>query len=166
MIDLDDNLALVCRKSAFVRTLPIVAALAGSPVQAQDVSMATLGFEHDRLDLDTGAVVALDIPGDGIGADIRIAYNALRTPSAVVMSAVPDGVDMAFLSGIPFDGVSVETAKGIVFATDPVDVPFGAHDTVLVRTDTGALFKIGNASESATGVTLNYSALQGAGDEL
>jgi hypothetical protein len=145
--------------SRFIRALPMLALLTGPTAQAQGTSVVTLAFEHDGLDLDTGTVTPLAIHGENAGADIRVAFNALRSPSAVVMAAVPDGVDIAFLPGVPFDGVGAETAAGVAFATDPVDVPFSASDTVLVRTEEGTLFKLGNASESAAGVTLNYSAL-------
>jgi hypothetical protein len=40
-----------------------------------------------------------------------------------------------------------------------VDLPFSANDCVVVRSDQGALYKIGNAVESDTSVTFNYATL-------
>ena len=116
--------------------------------------------ESQALDLDTGTIVeTLDLlePSD---ADIQLAYNALRTPHAVVFPAGASGVELAFVQGVSFDGVTAESVAGLTFSAEPVDLPFTANDTVVVRTDSGAVYKLGNASESADGVTFNYTAVQ------
>ena len=102
--------------------LPVLALLAAPVAQASGVSVITLAFETDALDLDTGEVRTTDLPLDEeAGADIRIAYNALRSPSAVVLPAIADGVDIAFIAGVAFDGVTAATASGLAFSTDPVE---------------------------------------------
>ena len=137
----------------------ILALMAVPAAQGEGVLTATLAFETEGLDLDTGTVTVSDILSEVGGTDIRIAYNALRVHAAVVVTGATEGVELAFVAGVPFDGVTTESVSGLTFSAEPVDAPFSAADTVVVRTATGAMFKLGNASESDTGVTFNYAAL-------
>lgn len=141
--------------------LSIITLLTASAAQGEGVLTVTLSFETEGLDLDAGVVTTVDIPipVEEDGTDIRIAYNALRLPAAVVVTGATEGVELAFVAGVPFDGVTAESVAGLTFSAEPVDAPFSAADTVVVRTATGAVFKLGNASESDTGVTFNYIAL-------
>ena len=140
-------------------TLFLLATLFSPVAQSSDVFTATLTFETEGIDLDTGAVMESDMPDEADGTDIRIAYNALRSTGAVVMVGATEGIELAFVSNIAFDGVTAESVAGLTFSPEPVDAPFSANDTVVVRTNTGAVFKLGNASESGMGVTFNYTAL-------
>jgi hypothetical protein len=121
-----------------------------------------MGFELQALELDSGAVLDVTVAdiGEPSGADVRFAYNADRTPHAVVVPASTEGVELAFVDEVAYDGVTAADVAGLSFSTEPVDLPFEAQDTVVVRTDTGAVFKIGNAVESGFSVTFNYAQLQ------
>ena len=128
-------------------------------VQAAEVFTATLAFESEVLDLDANVISGTDSGADASGADVRIAFNADRSPGAVVFGEAAAGVELAFVAGMSFDGVTAESVAELIFSADAVDAPFSAEDTVVVRTDTGLLFKLGNAVETETGVTFNYAAL-------
>ena len=145
--------------ASLVRVLSVLALLVAPAAQGEEVLTATLAFETEGLDLYTGAVTTLNILGEAEGTHIGIAYNAQRLPAAVVVIGATEGVELAFVAGMPFDGVMNELVAGLTFSAELVDVPFSAADTVVVRTATGAMFKLGNASESDTGVTFNYAAL-------
>jgi len=147
------------KPSHLIRSLFILAFLASPLAYAEGIQTATVAFETEGLDLDTGAVTASDILEPPDGTDIRIAYNALRSPRAVVMPGAAEGVELAFVSDVAFDGVTAASLEGLDFSSEPVDAPFSAGDTVVVRTATGAVFKLGNASESGTRVTFNYASL-------
>ena len=137
---------------AFVR-------LAVAPVMAAEI--ATLEVESQSLDLDAGTVVE-PAPEDmtaPVGADIKLAYNADRTPHAVVFP-VAEGVEMSFVASVGFDGVSSSDIPNLVFSSEPTDLTFSANDCVVIRTDTGAVYKLGNAVESTTAVTFNYELIQ------
>ncbi len=71
-----------------------------------------------------------------------------------------EGVTMAFLDAVSFAGVSAADVAGLSFFAEPLDVPLDPNDTVVLRTDTGAVFKIGNAVESGVSVTFDYEQLQ------
>ena len=127
---------------------------------AMAAESATLEMESQVFDLDTGTAIDAS-PGDVIaltGADVQLAYNADRTPHAVVVP-VTEGVEMSFVAGVGFDGVSSADVSNLVFSSEPTDLPFSPEHCVVIRTDQGALFKIGNAAESGSSVTFNYAAL-------
>lgn len=130
------------------------------PLQAFADS-ATVEFETQALDLDTGTITeqAPDLLNNVEGADVFIGYHADRTPHAVVMRA-GDGVALALLSGINYDSVTAADAYGLSFSEEAIDQAFEAADTVVVKTDMGATFKLGNAFEDDAGVTFSYELLQ------
>ncbi|MDX1405512.1 MAG: hypothetical protein R3192_13280 [Woeseiaceae bacterium] len=119
-----------------------------------------MNIESDGIDLDTGSVsqtMQVD-PAATAGVDVHIAYNADRTPHAVVVPAHSD-VELAFVAGTGFDGVSSSDIPLLTFSKEAPDLPFSANDCVVVRTDQGAYFKLGNATETGLSITFNYTAL-------
>ncbi len=129
-------------------------------VPAIAAEIATLEVEIQALDLDAGTVLDPS-PEDVIapaGADIELAYNADRSPHAVVFP-VGEGVEVSFVAGVGFDGVSSADISKLVFSNEPTDLPFSPEHCVVIRTDQGAVFKIGNAVETGLSVTFNYAAL-------
>ena len=124
------------------------------------VEIATLEVEFQALDLDAGTV--LDSSLEGViapaGADIQLAYNADRVPHAVVFP-VGEGVEMSFVAGVGFDGITSLDIPNLVFSSEPTDLPLSPEHCVVIRTDQGAVFKLGNAVETGLSVTFNYAAL-------
>ena len=119
-------------------------------------------MEVQALNLDAGTVLDPS-PEDVIapaGADIQLAYNADRAPHAVVFP-VGESVEMSFVAGVGFDGISSSDTPNLVFSSEPTDLPFSDNDCVVIRTDQGAVFKLGNAVETGLSVTFNYAALWG-----
>ena len=134
----------------------IVVTLSGQAMAASE----TLEFETQGLDLDTGAVVEVT-PGQMVEAnqaDFFISYNADVVPHAVLIPAT-EHVEMAFLSDVAFSDVTVDSISGLTFTADIVDEPLGQNDTVILRTDTGSVFKLGNAVEGEASVTVSYEQL-------
>jgi hypothetical protein len=123
--------------------------------------LATLEFEVDTLNLDAGAIIAQDPAEiDGTeGADVRVAYNADRFTHSVVVLA-GETSSMAFLAGTSYESVTAADMPSLSFSTDVVNQPLEAYDTVVVKTDSGAVFKLGNAIEEETAVTIDYAQLQ------
>lgn len=122
---------------------------------------ATLEFETQTLDLDTGLITEQSpaLTGGTEGADVRIGYHADRIPHAVAMTA-GEGVTLAIMSNASYDSVTAADVSGLSFSAEAIGQALEANDTVVIKTDTGAIFKLGNAVESDTGVTLNYAQLQ------
>ena len=129
-----------------------------APAMAAEI--ITMEVESQALDLDAGTVA--DALTDDLttptGADVQLAYNADRTPHVVVFP-VGDGVELAFVASVGFDGISSSDVSNLAFTTEPIDLPFSANDCVVIRTDQGMVFKLGNATESGMSITLNYAPL-------
>ena len=144
-------------RSIFVISLFVL--IGGLSSQAMAAS-ATLEFEAQGLDLDTGAVLdAGPGPvGEPNGADIIIGYNADVVPHSV---AVPGGagVEMLYLDNTPFGGVTAASVGGLTFTSNATGLPLELNDTVVIRTEAGTLFKVGNAVEGGTSVTISYEQL-------
>lgn len=127
------------------------------PLQAGETHTVTLAFELDGLDLDTGTLVpALEPASDPVGSDIRIGYNADRPVAAVVLSSGLEGVELAFLADTGMHEVSLDTVAGLAFSPEGDDQPFTAFDTVVVKTDAGAYYTLGNVTETAGAVSFDY----------
>ena len=142
--------------------LPIIllgyALTVSAPAMAAEI--ITMEVESQVLNLDAGTLADaltedLTTPA---GADVQLAYNADRTPHAVVFP-VGEGVELAFVAGVGFDGISSSDVSNLAFSTEPIDLPFSANDCVVIRTDQGAVFKLGNATESGMSITFNYEPL-------
>jgi hypothetical protein len=144
-------------RGAVAKVLCAGVLLAAHAAQAGEIHTAELAFQHQVLDLDTGTVIEVVTPMEAGGGDVTLAYNALRPTRAVVIPAA--GAELVLFEGLAFDGVSSELVADLLFSAEPVDVAFGADVTVVVRTASGAVYKLGNAAESAAGVTFNFAAL-------
>ncbi len=144
-------------RSIFIISLFVL--VGGLSSQAMAAS-ATLGFEGQGLDLDTGAVVNAGPGhvGESTGVDILIVYNADVVPHSVAVPA-GEGVEISFLDNTPFANVTAASVSGLTFTSDPANLPLELNDTVVVRTDAGTLFKLGNAVEDGTSVTISYEQL-------
>ncbi len=128
--------------------------------QAGETYSVTLAFETDGLDLDSGALTStLEPAGEPDASDIRIAYNALRPVAAVVVPA-GEGVEMAFLPNTGMNAVSSASLADLAFSPQAPDIPFTVFDTVVVRTDMGAHYKLGNVSEQTETVSFDYQLIE------
>jgi len=123
---------------------------------AVEAATVTLKFDSQALDLDKGTVLerSIIVTSQIQGYDIYMAYHADRIPHAVVATAA--GCEIAIKSRTPFDLITVEEASALIFSGGAPDVPFSASDTVLIKTASGSLFKLGKASETAEMVTFDY----------
>ena len=118
----------------------------------------TMTFEQ-TLDLDTGIVSDVSIvPGEQTGADVVISYNADRAEHAVVFP-VGEVVEMAFVAGVLCVDVLSADGTGMIFTSEPIDQVLSTSNCVVVRTDQGALFKLGGVSESGMIVTFDSTTL-------
>ena len=130
-------------------------------IQAGEVTVTTMELDSQVLILATGALMEAG-PGDSLtvlDGDVRLAYNADRTPHVVVMS-VAEEVTLVFVDEVAFDAITAADIAQLTFTPAGVDLPLESHDTVVVRTADGLHYKLGNAIESGMSVTLNYAPLQ------
>jgi hypothetical protein len=131
---------------------------------ANPIIPVTLEFESEGLDLDTGTVVPIEPwtlvadPADP-QPDLVLACNAERAARAVVFHNRMNEVEIAFLDGVPFNLVDSTDLAGLSFTAAVIDEPFETGDSVVLRTDTGAHYLLGNPLEDAAGVTFDTQLL-------
>ena len=130
---------------------------------AAAATSATLEFEIQELDLETGAILQLEDPEASLSesndGDIQFGYNADRTPPCVVMQSRSAGAAVALLNPMAFEAIGYADVAGLTFTSEIIDQPFGSDDTVVVRTAAGNHYKVGHASASDTTVTFDYELL-------
>lgn len=139
-------------------------AWAYSGTAAQSVTQ-TLAFEAQCLDLDTGTVAGTpEDPCDAIEFDetpwdLRIAYHADRTVHSVVVLNLGGTLEIAYLEGAVFAEVTGDAIPAASFASEELDVPFDGTAVILIRTDLGAVYKLGNPTEDEAGSTFDFMQL-------
>lgn len=132
------------------------------PVTAGAASwFATLQTETDVLDLETQTVAENDLLSlDSDTADMHLAYNADRSNPFVVFQNQMTGILIAFADGAAFGSVDLAMAQGLTFTEGVIDTPLDSDDTVVLKTQGGKLFKIGNPVDNGDGtVTLEVDSL-------
>ncbi len=141
--------------------LTILAVLFAVPsVAVGPLATVTLEFETQAVDLDTGLVSEVNwILSETLAADLRFAYHAGRTTHAVLVQNEFTGVEISFLDATPFELITDADIPVLTFSQEFPDQPFDADDTVVLKTDTGAYFKVGNALENDTSVQIDYQLL-------
>ncbi len=129
---------------------------------ASETHTVTLAFETDQLDFDSGVVSsdALDQSSTSGTSDILVAYNATRANKAVMVLTPAEGGTMAFLENTGLNDVSADTLSGMAFTSETEDRAVTVFDTVVVQTDTGAYYKLGNLSEADDSVTFDYQLVE------
>ena len=150
------------RYSVLFRVVTLGVVLVAAATAHAETTDVTLQFDKERLDLDTGEIVeSLDLPspGESDAWDLGVARNSNRDAKAVILQNRSNEVEIAHLPGRTFAEVTSDDIEAASFTTEPVDESFGAGLVILVRTDTGLVFKLGNAAETADGVTFDHAQL-------
>ena len=122
------------------------------------VAQATLEFESQGFDLETGSVLSLDVPPPA-ASDFSFADNSARPNPIVLFQNQATGTQIAFLDGTPFDSVGCSVGTP-TFTIDLIDSPFDFDDTIIIRTADGNVFKVGKATNNGNNtVTFSYARL-------
>jgi len=136
----------------------VLAAASGLSGLVAAPEIRTLRFHADCLDLDTGVVMSCKQVDTW---DVEIDYWAPTAVHAIVRQNLALGLEIAFVEDLAFADVTAAHVTDAVFSSDPAHVQFHSGTVLLVRTDQGAVFKLGLPTESAGEVTLTYERLDG-----
>lgn len=122
----------------------------------------TVRFSRERPDLDTGPEAITECPF-GICPtqevwDLYVQSNTGTEPSSVVRQNQTAGVEIAHLPGVTLAGLTETDFANATFTTELVADPFDAGRVILIRTDMGSVYALGNPSEDLTGYTLTFDA--------
>ncbi|MFT5144392.1 MAG: putative repeat protein (TIGR01451 family), partial [Thalassolituus oleivorans] len=103
-------------------------------------------MDNDRLDLETGTI------------GILVSEYDFRFTGAGVNIDPLNMAEVVLLPGVPFGDVTLADIAGQSFGTSNIN-GIDEDDTVLIRTATGAVFKVGNITEDAGKFNFEYEEL-------
>ena len=120
----------------------------------------TIQFSRERPDLDTEAITVCSF---GICPtqeewDLYVQSNTGTEPRSVIRQNQTAGVEIAHLPGVTLAGLTEADFQAATFTTELVDDPFDAGRVILIRTDLGSVFALGNPSEDLTSSKLTFDA--------
>lgn len=118
------------------------------------VTSVYLDFYH-YMDLDSGLIDSSGGPLYDASTDIWIAYNGNGTINGRLFHQ--GGREIAKLVGAEFANVTVGQADSATFQTSLIIEPFDTLSVLLIKTDLGSVYKIGNPVEISTGSTFDYA---------
>ena len=120
----------------------------------------TIHFNNRRPDLDSGAI--LECPYGFCESDDAwdlYVYNNFSTdPHSVIRQNQTIGVEIAHLPGVTLESLTQADVDGATFTTALVGDPFDADRVILIRTDMGNLYALGNPSEDTMTQELTFDA--------
>lgn len=135
------------------------ASLAVSCTYADPVSY-TIHFNNRRPDLDTGTI--LECPYGFCESDeawdVYVYNNFSTEPHSVIRQNQTTGVEIAHLPGVSLESLTRADLEGAAFTTSLVGDPFDAGRVILIRTDMGNVYALGNPSEDALAQELTVDA--------
>ena len=138
------------------------------PGQAAEVSLPvtcsyadpvtyTIQFNNRRPNLDTGEILecAFGICDDEqeLVWDVYVEYSSSTDPHSVIRQNQTTAVEIAHLPDVTLDSLAEADFEGATFTTDLVDTPFDVNRVILVRTDMGNVYALGNPSEDVSSLT-------------
>lgn len=123
----------------------------------------TLRFQRDRPNLDTGDIAdcLFGLCPTGAEWDLYVYYNFYSSepgPRSVIRQNQSIGVQIAHLPGVVFEDLTEEDLQGATFTSDLVADPFDSGRVILIRTDLGNVYALGNPVEDTGAQTLSFDA--------
>lgn len=125
-----------------------------------DPTTYTIQFSRERPNLDNGEITVcpFGICSTNEGWDLYV-YNSTQTdPSSVIRQNETTGVEIAHVTGVALADLTEEDFQAATFTTEIINEGFGTGRTILVRTDLGNVYALGNPVEDATAATLTFDA--------
>jgi hypothetical protein len=121
----------------------------------------TLRAGRARPDLDTGDITEcpFSICSTQEAWDLYVYYSSASTPKSVIRQNQTAGVEIAHLPGVTLDGLTEADYQGAAFTAELVADPFDSGRVILIRTDQGRVYALGNPVEDATAQTLTFDAV-------
>ena len=77
----------------------------------------------------------------------------------MIFANASNGVEVAHLESAVFEDVTSDDIADAQFKQEELDVPFQPGLVILIRTDNGVVFKLGNPSENGSGLSFDYEPL-------
>ena len=127
------------------------------PVQCTFADPVTweIQFSRERPDLDAQDPEAITTCPFGICSttedwDLWVYRNSQTEPESEIRQNTANEVEIAHLPGVTLETLTEEDVAGATFTTALVAEPFDAGRVILIRTDLGNVFALGNPVEDLT----------------
>ena len=128
---------------------------------ASDPVSYTIRFSRDRPDLETGELTecSFGFCPTTDDWDLYVHNSSQTTPQSVIRQNQTNGVEIAHLPGVTLDDMTEEDVAGATWTTELVADPFDAGRVILIKTDLGNVYALGNPVEDTTALTLTFDAV-------
>lgn len=128
---------------------------------AMEPAPYSLRANRDRPNLETGVLTecAFGLCPTENEWDLYVVFNSQSDPQATLQQNTTTSVEMAIVAGKTLADLTEADVEGATFSTEPLDQPFAPDGVVLVRTDQGNTYALGNPVESTLMLTLTFDAV-------
>jgi len=127
-----------------------------------DPASLTLRFNRARPDLDDNGTVTecpFGICPTQEAWDLYVYYSTSSDPHSVIRQNQTTSVEIAHLPGVSLAELSEEDVAGAAFTTELVSDSFDSGRVILIRTDLGGVFALGNPVEDTGAQTLTFDSV-------
>jgi hypothetical protein len=121
----------------------------------------TLRFNRARPNLDNAEITECPFglcPTEE-GWDLYVYYSSGSDPNSVIRQNQTTAVEIAHVTGVSLDDLTEEHYQAASFTTELVADPFDSGRVILIKTDVGAIYALGNPVENGTAQTLTFDAV-------
>jgi hypothetical protein len=120
----------------------------------------TIQFSRERPDLDTGAITvcSFGLCPTQEAWDLFVHSNTQTVPRSTIRQNQANGIQIAHLPGVTLEGLTEADFEAATFTTELVGDPFDAGRVILIRTDLGNVYALGNPVEDLTSLRLTFDA--------
>jgi hypothetical protein len=116
---------------------------------------------RDRPNLEDGTLTecSFGLCPTNEGWDMYVQFVSTNDPQAVIRQNTTTGVELAHVPGKTLATLTEADVDAATFSVDPIDESFDSNRVVLVKTDTGAVYALGNPVESTILLTFTFDAV-------
>lgn len=120
----------------------------------------TIQFSRQRPDLDTGEITVcpFGICSTQEAWDLYVYNNIATDPHSVIRQNEATAVEIAHLPGVTLESLTEADLEGAAFTTALISDPFDAGRVILIRTDLGNVYALGDPLEDLTNGVLMFDA--------
>ena len=120
----------------------------------------TLRFSRERPNLDNGAITVCPFglcPSEEEW-DLHVYFSSQSDPHSVIRQNQSTGAEIAHVPGVTLEELTEQDFEAVTFTTDLVGDPFDSGRVILIRTDLGYVYALGNPTEDTVAQTLTFDA--------
>lgn len=125
-----------------------------------DPTSYTVDYNRERPDLDAGEITTCPFGICSTSEDWDLyVYNSSQTdPPSIIRQNESTNVEIAHVAGTTLGELTEAEFEGATFTTEIVNEPFDTGMVILLSTDVGGVYALGNPSVDVTAGTLTFDA--------